>query len=189
LTTDDARSSSAAGDRFEFNATQLAALLGVSVATIRTAISDGAAGVVDRGSRGKGARIHAPAFLQWWISRERRRAGDAQRDDAGSLAQRERQLDVEMKEERLRQLRSEFVPRPVFRSVVRDLLTRLRMGIDRLPDREAEHIIGITDVGSARKALMLIGDQLGEDLRQPERWLAPADERYETAELQSRLRI
>lgn len=158
-------------DGLSYTKTQLAQLLGVSVPTISTAIDEGAPGVTAAGGRGKQAQVDGKQFVPWYLERERARA----RAEVGgkSLNSQERELDIDLKREKLMRERKELVPKGAFVATVRDVLARLSVGIDQMPEREAESVIGLRDRGAAVAALQLIGDQLRADLRAPERWMPP----------------
>lgn len=155
-------------DALWFSRTQLARMLGVTLPTISTAIDEGAPGVQKAGGRGKTSKIDATEFIPWYLERERARI---RAESAGKKASEiERDLDIELKREKLARERKELVPRAAFVHTLRDILARLSVQIDQLPDREADAVIGLRDRASAEAALRLIGDQLRNDLRAPEMW-------------------
>lgn len=158
-------------DGHSFTRSQLAALLGVTVPTISTAVDEGAPGVKASGGRGRSAQIDGKLFIPWYLERERVRA----RAEAGgkSLNSQERELDIELKREKLMRERREMVPRAAFVSTLRDILARVSVTIEQMPEREAENVIGLRDRASAVAALQLIGDQLRVDLRATDKWMPP----------------
>ncbi|WP_169307669.1 hypothetical protein [Gemmatimonas aurantiaca] len=149
----------------------MAAILGVTSPTIRAAIDEGAPGVHAQGSRGTKGKIDATQFVPWWIERERSRARE--KDKGQSQAAIERELDIEMKREKLLKEKREALPRAVMVNTLRDVATRLNVTITQMPDREADTIIGLRDRESAREALQLIAESLRGDLRSPEAWMPP----------------
>lgn len=164
-------------DALSFTRTQLAQMLGVTVPSISTAIDEGAPGVRETGGRGKGSKIDGCAFIQWYLERERTRA----RSEAGGkkLSEIERELDIELKREKLMRDRQESVPRTAFVNTVRDVMTRLNIVINQLPEREAETVIGLRDRDMAVEALRLIGDGLKGELRTADMWMPPEQPQLE----------
>ncbi len=158
-------------DGHHLSRTQLAAILGVTVPTIGTAIDEGAPGVLVAGSRGKSGKIDATQFVPWYIEREKRRARE--KGDGQSQAAIERELDIEIKREKLLKDRRENMPRVVLVNTMRDVAARLRVTIDQMPDREADAVIGIKDRASAVAALQMIADGMKGALRSPETWMPP----------------
>ncbi len=158
-------------DGHHLSRTQLAAILGVTVPTIGAAIDEGAPGVLEAGSRGKAGKIDATQFVPWWIERERRRARE--KDSGQSQASIERDLDIEIKREKLLKDRRENLPRAILVNTLRDVAARLRVSIDQMPDREADVVIGIRDREAAVAALRVIADGMKGNLRAPETWMPP----------------
>lgn len=158
-------------DALLFTRSQLSQLLGVTVPSISNAIDDGAPGVQSAGSRGKGAKIDGTVFIPWYLERERART----RSEAGSkkLSEIDRELDIELKREKLLKERAQMIPRSAFVAVMRDVFTRLKVAIQQMPDREAETILNLKDRQDAASMLRLIGDALEGELRSPDMWLPP----------------
>ena len=157
--------------------TQLAQLLGVTVPTIGAAIDEGAPGVRESGSRGKGAKIDAREFIPWWIERERQKV----RAELGGkkIHEVEQEIDIEIKRTKLLKERAELLPRVVLANTLRDVTSRLDVDLRQMPEREAESVIGLRTREDAVHALGLIVDGLRAALRVSDKWMPPEQPRLE----------
>lgn len=164
-------------DVHHFSRGQLAQLLGVTVPTIGAAVDDGAPGVEQTGSRGKAAKIDARLFIPWWIERERAKV----RAELGGkkLHEVEREIDIEIKREKLLKERAETLPRSVLANTIRDVASRLNVDINQMPDRDAELVLGLKTREEAVAALRLIAEGLRANLRVSEKWMPPEAPRLE----------
>ena len=163
-------------DPLEVNRGQLATLLGVDSATIRSAIEAGAPGVRARGGRGKGAKIYAPSFVQWWIERERQKITDRQRDGA-SLARQEQQLDIDLKADKLRRARSETIDRAAAVHVIKGIVTTCAQTIRQR--RHGHRLVRLPDIVAVIETFDAIAEEQCADLRRPEAWEWLRSERAE----------
>lgn len=164
-------------DVHHFSRSQLAQMLGVTVPTIGAAIDDGAPGIVQGGSRGKAAKIDSRLFVPWWIERERAKL----RAELGGkkLHEVERELDIELKREKLLKERAETLPRSVLANTVRDVMARVAVAINQMPEREADLMIGLRTRADAVEALGLVAEGLRADLRVSDKWMPPEAPRLE----------
>lgn len=144
----------------------LARLLGVTPPAIGNALDEGAPGVDDRGGPGKPATIQVAPFLRWWIQRAVQRGGGTN----GKLSDVERQLDIELKREKLSRERGEFVPRAASVEITRDAFTRVRIAVERMESRHALAFVLLPDVTAASEALVTLGGTLLSELRAPDLW-------------------
>ncbi len=162
-------SEAAPADPLELNRGQLATLLGVTPATIRAAIEAGAPGVLARGGRGRGAKVHAPTFVRWWIERERQKIGDRQLD-ATSLARQEQQLDIDLKTDKLRRARAEAIDRTAAVRAISGVLTTCAQAIRNAPRRYGHRLVQLPDMVAAVEQLTAIAEEQCADLRRREAW-------------------
>lgn len=152
-----------------FTRTQMAALLGVTMPTIKTAIDENAPGVEQSGGRGKSAKINGPVFIAWWIERALRKA-TAEKPKESKPYEREMEVDIALKELKLAKERELVAPVTTVAAEVRNLVANLTGGVRAMPRREAHRVMHLTETVDAVEALTAIGEALLDDIRISERW-------------------
>lgn len=145
----------------------LAHYLGVSEQMVGKYVEMGMP-LADPGAKGKPAGFDVRACFAWWV--EHIAGKRAERAARADTAARESEIDLELKEIRLRRERAAAIDREAAVHVIRGQHTQTAALLRQAPRRYAAEILNLPDLPSAVEALTRIVDDQLRDLRLPEAW-------------------